>query len=68
MQIYALQNETVDEIAYRLFGRTKGLVELIYQNNPKLCQLPVKLPLGTKIIVPDEPPQAAEKEQIKLWD
>lgn len=67
MIIYAEQNETVDEIAYRLFGRTKGLVEIIYNNNPKLCQLPAKLPLGTQVIIPDSVPQS-EKKQVKLWD
>lgn len=67
MIIYARQNETVDEIAYRLFGRTNGLVELIYQSNPKLCQLPAKLPLGTQITIPDVVPQA-EQKQVKLWD
>lgn len=67
MIIYAKQNETVDEIAYRLFGRTKGLVEIIYKNNPKLCQLPAKLPLGTLITIPDIMPQA-QQTQVKLWD
>lgn len=67
MIIYARQNETVDEIAYRLFGHTKGLVEIIYNNNPKLCQLPAKLPLGTQLTIPDVMPQA-EKKQVKLWD
>lgn len=67
MIIYARQNETVDEIAYRLFGRTQGIVEAIYQNNPKLCQLPAKLPLGTQLTIPDEVPQS-EQKQVKLWD
>jgi phage tail protein X len=67
MVIYAQQNESIDEIAYRLFGRTKGLVELIYKNNPKLCLLPATLPLGTKVIIPDVVPQASKK-MIKLWD
>ena len=67
MVIYARQNETVDEIAYRLFGRTKGLVEIIYNKNPKLCELPAALPLGTKITIPDVVPQAQHKN-VKLWD
>lgn len=67
MIIYSMQHETVDEIAYRLFGRTKGLVEIIYNNNPKLCQLPAKLPLGTQVIIPDVVPQAQQKK-VKLWD
>ena len=67
MMTYARQNETVDEIAYRLFGRTQGIVEAIYQSNSKLCLLPAKLPLGTPITIPDEVPHA-EQKQVKLWD
>lgn len=40
MIVYAMQNETVDALAYRVFGKTKGIVEIIYQQNPTLCELP----------------------------
>lgn len=69
MIIYAHQNETVDEIAFRYFGKTKGLVEQIYNLNPKLCLLPAKLPNGTKVLLPKVNVQAKpEVKLIKLWD
>lgn len=67
MIVYALKNETVDELAFRTFKKTAGIVEQIYNLNPKLCELPAKLPHGTAVIMPDlanEP----QKKQIKLWD
>lgn len=67
MIVYTLQNETVDALSYRVFGKTKGIVELIYQNNPGLCELPALLPMGTMINVPETVPEP-EKKRINLWD
>ena len=36
MIVYTMQNESIDALAYRVFGKTAGIVEIIYQNNPKL--------------------------------
>ncbi|MCO6549565.1 MULTISPECIES: tail protein X [unclassified Gilliamella] len=67
MIIYAMQNETVDALAYRIFGKTKGIVEIIYQNNPMLCELPAMLPMGTALNVPETVPEP-EKKRLNLWD
>lgn len=67
MIVYAMQNETVDALAYRVFGKTTGIVEIIYQNNPKLCELPAMLPIGTEINVPETVPEPKQK-LINLWD
>lgn len=67
MIIYAHQNETLDEIAYRTFGLTHGIVEKIYQMNPKLCEKPARLPKGTPINIPHVLP-VVRKKTIKLWD
>lgn len=67
MLVYSMQNETVDALAYRVFGSTAGIVETIYKNNPNLCELPAMLPMGTAVNVPEfvsEP----KKNQINLWD
>lgn len=67
MIVYTMQNETIDALAYRVFGRTAGIVEIIYQNNPKLCEQPAILPMGTEVNVPE---MVAEKTKntINLWD
>jgi len=67
MIIYAYQYETIDALAYRIFGYTRGIVEQIVTLNPGLCELAVRLPAGTAVKVPDKAP-TANKPSIKLWD
>ncbi|KES19034.1 P2-like prophage tail protein X [Gilliamella apicola SCGC AB-598-I20] len=67
MIVYTMQNETIDALAYRVFGRTAGIVEIIYQNNPKLCELPAILPMGTEVNVPEMVVEKT-KNTINLWD
>lgn len=67
MIVYSMQNETVDAIAYRVFGKTAGIVEIIYQDNPALCELPAMLPMGTPVNVPESVPEP-QKKQVNLWD
>lgn len=69
MVIRALQGDSVDAIAWRVFGRTAGLVEQIFEMNPGLAELGAILPDGTEITLPD----AAETDQpttqlVQLWD
>ncbi|HBN2099557.1 TPA: tail protein X, partial [Escherichia coli] len=42
MIVYSLQNETLDQICWRTFGRTAGIVERLYRDNPRLCELPLR--------------------------
>lgn len=67
MIVYTMQNETIDALAYRVFGRTTGIVEIIYNNNPMLCELPAILPMGTVVNVPEDAPEP-QKKLINLWD
>lgn len=62
-----MQNETIDALAYRVFGRTTGIVEIIYNNNPMLSELPAILPMGTAVNVPEDAPEP-QKKLINLWD
>lgn len=66
--ITALQNDTVDEICWREYGRSSGVVELVLEANPKLADFGVFIPMGTEITLPDiETPQQI-KQSIQLWD
>lgn len=67
MIVYTMQNETIDALAYRIFGRTAGIVEIIYTNNPMLCELPAILPMGTAVNVPENVSEP-QKKLINLWD
>lgn len=66
--ITALQNDTVDAICWREYGRSSGVVELVLTANPKLAEFGVYIPMGTQIILPEiETPQQT-KQTINLWD
>lgn len=67
MIVYSLQNETLDQLCWRIFGRTAGIVEQLYRHNPRLCELPLRLPHGTAVNVPEQAPATARR-RINLWD
>ncbi len=66
--ITALQNDTVDAICWREYGRSSGVVELVLSANPKLAEFGVFIPMGTQVTLPEiETPQQT-KQTINLWD
>lgn len=66
--IIALQNDTVDAICWREYGKSSGVVEKVLEANPKIAGLGVFLPMGIEVILPDiETPQQI-KQTIQLWD
>lgn len=69
MIIRSLQGDSVDAIAWRVFGRTVGIVEQILDMNTGLAGLGAILPEGTEITLPD--PADTEKptaQLLQLWD
>lgn len=66
--ITAIQNDTIDSICWRYYGRSSGVVEKVLDENPQLAEIGVILPIGTEVILPDiETPQQTKKS-IQLWD
>jgi len=66
--INALQNDTVDAICWREYGRSSGVVEKVLEANPGIAAYGPILPMGTEVILPDlETPQQI-KQTIQLWD
>ena len=47
MQVYAQQNDNLDAILYRHFGRSEGLLEITCELNPHLMNKPI-IPIGTQ--------------------
>ncbi|OBU84548.1 tail protein X [Chromobacterium subtsugae] len=68
--VRAIQGDTVDAIAWRVYGQTRGMVERLLQHNPGLADLGVVLPSGTLVQLPDLPAAApaTAKTLINLWD
>lgn len=62
------QNDMVDMICRATYGDESGYVERVYDANPGLSELPMVLPTGTLIVLPDLPQAAAVVPVVSLWD
>lgn len=66
--ITAIQNDTIDSICWREYGRSSGVVEMVLAANPNIIEHGVFIPMGTAVLLPDiETPQQI-KQTIQLWD
>lgn len=66
--IYAIQNDTVDAICWRNYGRSAGVVEAVLEQNVHIAHLGPLLPMGTKIQLPEIQTQQNKTQSIQLWD
>ena len=66
-QIRTQQNESVDALCWRHYGRTLGAVEAVLQANPGLAKHGLILPHGLLVTMPtlSAPPT---KTTVTLWD
>ncbi|PTQ90290.1 tail protein X [Agitococcus lubricus] len=67
MQIVSIQGDRVDIVCWRFYGNTNH-VEQILDANPQLAFLPVILPIGTVITMPDIPQKNTVIDTVQLWD
>ncbi|TNH43289.1 tail protein X [Photorhabdus luminescens] len=67
MKIIAQQNDTVDALCWRHYGRTQGMIEQVLLVNPGLAEYGVILPHGTEVEMP-EITTTATKPILQLWD
>ncbi|ATP85859.1 tail protein X [Acinetobacter baumannii] len=67
-EIYAIQNDTVDAICWREYGRSTGVVERVLETNPHLSEFGPFIPMGTKVQLPDIPTPQNKVQSIQLWD
>lgn len=58
----------VDVICRKIYGYESGYVEQVLEANPGLAALPHRLPIGTKIRLPDLSQADAGQAVISLWD
>lgn len=66
--VYANQNDTLDQVIYRQFGKTQGLTEQVLQLNPCLANTPY-LKIGQAIKLPAlDKPVPTIKKIVQLWD
>lgn len=69
MKVNAQQNDTLDNIIYRVFGTTYGgILEQTLLLNPHLTANAI-LTLDTEVILPDQVNAGSRKtDVIQLWD
>ena len=66
-ELRAIQGDTVDRICHRVYGRTAGVTEAVYQANPGLADIGPIIPTGTLVKLPavtSQPTQAT----VQLWN
>ncbi len=63
------QGDMLDWIAWRYYGTSSGTVEAILADprNFGLASLPLVLPLGTKVVLP-QLTITKNTDQVKLWN
>ena len=68
MQVRAQQNDNLDAIVYRHFGKSEGLLEIACELNPHLMNQPV-IPIGTIVNLPDPDTEkiSVATDTLQLW-
>lgn len=67
-QLRTIQNDTVDALCYRHYGRTAGVVESVLLANPRLADHGPILPTGLLVTLPDLQTPAPTRAMVNLWD
>lgn len=67
-KVYAIQNDTVDAICWRYYGRSSGVVEKVLEANPHISEFGPFLPMGTALQLPEIQTQQNTTQSIQLWD
>lgn len=62
------QNDTVDALCWRHYGRTTGVVEAVLDANPGLADKGPVLPSGLLVTLPELQAAAPERQMVNLWD
>ncbi len=62
------QNDTVDALCWRHFGRTAGIVEAVLDANPGLAALGPVLKAGVLVNLPEIQTSAPERQMVNLWE
>ncbi|VVO03142.1 hypothetical protein PS834_02828 [Pseudomonas fluorescens] len=62
------QNDTVDVLCWRFYGRTAGVTEAVLEANPGLADHGPILPQGLVVNMPEAQASAPQRQMAQLWD
>lgn len=65
---HAQQGDTLDDICWRHYGRSMGVVEAVIETNPGITRHGPVLPTGTPVKLPSVAPQPTATGVVNLWD
>jgi phage tail protein X len=66
--VRANQNDTVDALCWRFYGRTAGVTEAVLEANPGLADQGPILPQGLVVNMPEAQASAPQRQMVNLWD
>ena len=66
--VRANQNDTVDALCWRFYGRTAGVTEALLEANPGLADHGPILPQGLVVNMPEAQARAPQRQMVNLWD
>jgi len=66
--VRAQQNDTVDALCWRHYGRTAGVTEAVLETNPGLADHGPTLPQGQAVQMPETQTAAPQRQMVNLWD
>lgn len=67
-QLRTQQNDTVDALCWRHYGRTAGVVETVLDANPGLADRGAVLQAGVLVNLPEIQTSAPERQMVNLWE
>ncbi|MGN8124543.1 tail protein X [Pseudomonas sp. 22082] len=68
VSIRTQQNDTVDVLCWRHYGRTAGVTEAVLEANPRLADHGPTLPQGLLVQMPEAQAAAPQRHIVNLWD
>lgn len=62
------ENDALDLICVRHYGRQAGAVEHVLSANPDIAAVAHRLPVGVSIVLPDIAASGQGQQMVRLWD
>ncbi|AQT95913.1 tail protein X [Pseudomonas azotoformans] len=66
--VRTIQNDTVDALSWRFYGRTAGVTEAVLEANPGLADHGPILPQGLVVNMPEAQTTAPQRQMVQLWN
>ena len=62
-----IDGDALDLIAFREYGISSKVTEVLFDVNYRIADLPIEMPAGVLVLLPaQEPP--VQRDVIRLWD